>query len=698
MARKTPSTAFRSVADIIAHAAEVFRPPERLSVSDAAEKYIKLNNPGAYTGDYLNRQTPYMVEPMDTAASRDFNGEVFVSSAQTGKTQSLVLNLAAYRIKVDPMDMIIYCPTQAAARDFSARRIDRMHRYSTDIGDMLLKRRDADNKFDKHYTTGMILTLSWPSVTEFAGRPIGCVVLTDRDRMDDDIEGDGEPFDLAMKRTTTYGSFAMTIAESSPSRPVVNPKWIRTSPHEAPPTKGILDLYNRGDRRRWYWPCPEESGGCGNYFEGNFRLLQWDTMDTVLDSADTARMICPHCSHKIRPDDRFEMNLKGRWLKDGQRITKDGVIHGEGPRTRIASFWLNGVCAAFITWPQLVAIYIEAERSFERTGSEEALQKFYNNDLGEPYTPKAMELERIPEALMARAESWSESDEKTVPPEVRFIVSTVDVQKNAFVVQVHGIAPGEPHDTYLINRFQIRKSNRIDHEGDREWVKPHVFQEDWDLVTEHVLERSYPLADGSGRRMMTKLTLCDSGGRHGATEKAYGYVRKLKKDGKAHRFHLVKGDHRAGAPWTVITYPDSSQKGFKAIARGDVPVMFLNSNAIKDALNNRLDSLVPGKGMIHFPTWLPDWFYSELCSEHRGEKGWENPAHSRNEAWDLLYYAIAGCHSQLIRVEHIDWENPPTWAAEWDKNPLVIPAEQDEAFANRPSAAYDFARFGEALA
>ncbi|EKI05075.1 phage terminase large subunit family protein, partial [Escherichia coli 5412] len=40
-------------------------------------------------------------------------------------------------------------------------------------------------------------------------------------------------------------------------------KWRRTSPHEAPPTTGILSLYNRGDRRRWYWPCPH----CGEYFQ-----------------------------------------------------------------------------------------------------------------------------------------------------------------------------------------------------------------------------------------------------------------------------------------------------------------------------------------------------------------------------------------------------------------------------------------------
>ncbi|MCE3090551.1 phage terminase large subunit family protein, partial [Escherichia coli] len=59
-------------------------------------------------------------------------------------------------------------------------------------------------------------------------------------------------FSLASKRTTTFMSSGMTLVESSPGRDVKDVKWRRTSPHEAPPTTGILSLYNRGDRRRWY--------------------------------------------------------------------------------------------------------------------------------------------------------------------------------------------------------------------------------------------------------------------------------------------------------------------------------------------------------------------------------------------------------------------------------------------------------------
>src|SRR3546814_4902457 len=55
--------------------------------------------------------------------------------------------------------MIIYSPTFTAARDFSMRRVDRLHRHTEEVGKALVKNKDSDNKFDKHYQNGMLLTL-----------------------------------------------------------------------------------------------------------------------------------------------------------------------------------------------------------------------------------------------------------------------------------------------------------------------------------------------------------------------------------------------------------------------------------------------------------------------------------------------------------------------------------------------------------
>jgi phage terminase large subunit GpA-like protein len=76
-------------------------------------------------------------------------------------------------------------------------------------------------------------------------------------------------------------------------------KWRRKSPHEAPPTTGILSLYNRGDRRRWYWPCPH----CGEYFQPAMESMTGyrDEPDPV-KASESAHLLCPHCSGVITAD------------------------------------------------------------------------------------------------------------------------------------------------------------------------------------------------------------------------------------------------------------------------------------------------------------------------------------------------------------------------------------------------------------
>jgi phage terminase large subunit GpA-like protein len=198
--------------------------------------------------------------------------------------------------------------------------------------------------------------------------------------------------------------------------------------------------------------------------------------------------------------------------------------------------------------------------------------------------------------------------------------------------------------------------------------------------------------------MSIRLTVCDSAGRAGSTTNAYNYYRKLKADGDAGRFHLVKGDPLPSRPRTQITYPDANKRDKLSAARGDVPVMLLNSNALKDALVGRLENNVPGRGMFTYPTWLPDWWYAEMCAEIRTDKGWEPTNYRRNEGFDLSYYAIGACVSVLIRAEGIDWKNPPGWAKPWDNNDLVIKPKQSEPFANPAETSYDFAALGKVLA
>jgi phage terminase large subunit GpA-like protein len=575
----------------------------------------------------------------------------------------ITLNWINHSVICDPMDMIVYDKSQVSARDFSKRRVDRMHRHSPEVGARMIQKADADNVFDKIYKSGMILTLSWPSIAELSGRPVGRVAQVDYDRMPEDVDGEGSPFDLGRKRTTTFGSSAMTLAESSPGYEITDTKWMRRTPHEAPPSKGILSLYNRGDRRRWYWHCEH----CREWFEPEFSLLKWVEKEDAVATAKSVHLMCPHCQVLIPPSDKARMNRQGRWVSEGLKIRRDGSLEGTPVRSDIISYWLKGPAAAFAPWHTLVSRYLAAEQEFLRTGSQEALKATVNTDQGEPYYPRGTQSERLPDALKELA---IDLPKHVIPETVNFLIATADVQKNRWEIQITGVGPGAPFALTVIDRFPIVKSKRLDDEGDPLWVKPAAFLEDWALLETEVLEKRYETHDGGS--MGVAFLGCDSGGREGVTEKAYDWFRQLRKKGAGehNRVFLIKGDHTPASPRTRISYPDSARKDRKAAARGEIPVLLLNVNMLKDQMQNMLernDTTIPA---ITYPAWLPDDWFNEMCAERRTVKGWENPRKARNEAWDLTNYAIGICVHK--KVDRLNWEDPPAFAAQSEKNPYLV--------------------------
>jgi len=681
VATKRKPPAYDSLEQMVAQAAEVIRPPDRLTVAEAAEKYRWIDNPGNYTGPYRNDLTPYMVEPMEVLTSQEFTGMIFAGPAQCAKTEG-VMNWVTHSAICDPADMMIVTPTNTASRDFSKRRLQRLYRDTTALRALLLPGRNGSNVFDTQFRNGMLLTLAHPSSAELAGKPIPRLWLTDYDRMPEDIDGEGSPFDLSKKRATTFRRFGMCVAESSPSYQVEQPKWIAATPHEAPPTRGILSLYNRGDRRRWYWKCPH----CEVPFEPEFKYLQYPDEGDDLFRAEHAVMICPACFGEIDHSMKAKLNREGRWVRDGMKWNKDGTITGRPYRSDIASFWLKGVAAAFAEWKTLVLNFLKASEEYEKTGSEEALKTTTNTDQGDPYISKATMNERLPEELKARAEDWgSTAAEPTVPPWVRYLIATVDVQagaKSSFVVHVHGVGPG--NDVTIVDMFKIRKSNRLDEDQERESIDPAAYPEDWDVLIEQVIEKTYPLADGSARRMQIKLSGCDSGGAEGVTTNAYNFWRRLRDDTEGRKYHtrfqLLKGEPSKTAQRYKIAHPDSQRRDRKAGARGDIPVGFINSNTQKDTVYAMLGRTEPGGGMVRYPSWAEDWLYMQLTAEVRTPKGWVSTSRRRNEAFDLLYYAVSLLIDPRIQGEKMDWEDPPGWAKEWDKNDLVIEGDAAGGF------------------
>lgn len=666
---------------IIHGAADAFRPPKRVSVPDGAAQSLKIVQPGGYTGPWSATETPYMVEPMSMLASRKHEAVVFVGPARSGKTMGLLDGWISYAVTCDPGDMLVVQMTQDKARDYSKTRVDRAIRHSQPLAEMMSRRGHDDNTHDKMFRHGMWLKIGWPSATQLSSSDYRYVAFTDYDRMPDNIDGEGSGFQMGLKRTTTYLSRGMCMVESSPGRPIADPAHRPATPHEAPPTNGILGLYNRGDRRRHYWPCPH----CGEYFQASpglqlfASLPEEEDLLALVRGADLSAMarehtviFCPHCAAGIEPKHKQRMNQLGEWLRDGQEISRSGTKSDGGIHSSIASYWQGGVSAAYQSWESLILRYLQALRSFATAGDEESLRVTVNTDQAMPYMPKAIredqknELEELAEPL----------PRYIVPDEARLIIAAADVQggQNArFVVQVHAFGPYM--EQWLIDRYEIKESERPGADGGYAPIDPASYPEDWDMLERKVLDATYR-TNIDGLELRPRLLVADSGGEEGVTENAKAWWRSLRKDGLGGRVRLYKGGSTISAP----IYRETKIGEHK-----DVPQLLCNKNQLNDALFNAARREDSGAARLHLPDWLSAAFWDEMRAEIRLPNGKWEQRRKRNESIDLCAMIWAGAlHLGLPRM---NWDRPSKgWAKPLEENTMRMSRDdRREMQADRPA-------------
>ena len=666
--------------DIRRDVAELIRPPKRMSVSESCEKYVKVRSANGSVIPWDANLTPYMIEPMNLLTSREYDAVVFIGPAQSGKTQALVTGFASYIMKCDSSDFMIMQTTKGTARDFDTQVIKRAFRDSPDLKKELAPGSKSDNTYDKVFKSGAILFQRWPSINELSGKPLKYGLITDYDRMTQDVSGEGSPYSLMSKRTAKFLSRGMTLVETSPGFQITDAQWRPRYGHDAPPCAGGLSLFNMGDMRRYYVQCPE----CGEYFmpppdERGLSFIHSRDMFGATDTEQPQKVsyVCNANGCLIDLKHKREMNRTGLWVPQDCFI-ENGKVVGEKRKSRIASFWFPGIFAAYSDCDKMVEKYLASHREYDITGEEQNLKACINVEFGAAFLSRNSISTVSAEEYRNRAEDLQQG---VVPKGVRFLIAAVDVQSWGFEVQIVGY--GVNYERWVIDRYPIRISKRIERDEPVP-CDPAAYLEDWDLITEKVINARYPLADDSGRYMCIMKTANDSGGREGVTERAYDYWRGLRKQQKHKNYMLVKGERpkpEANKATVVKSFPENTSKNKKkANARGEVPLWLLNTTKLKDSLSNDLARNTVGRGYIHFPNFLKASFYEELTVEVRTDQGWEQPPGKHNESFDLFCYADAALKAKMIEAKlfSINWDNPPGWAAEWDSNVLVVDSDREE--------------------
>lgn len=657
---------FATPVDALRVALPILAPPARVTVSAAAAKYRRLDTL-AYRGPWRNDVAPYMVEPMDKLTSRRFNALVFVGPARSAKTDALIINPIVHGVTSHPRNMTIVHMSKDSARDFSLEKIDGMIRSTAPVRDKLMTSAGADNIFDKRFIGGMRLSIAWPVVSKLSARDIPFVALSDYDRMDDDIGGEGDPFSLGRKRTQTFGTLGMTVVESSPGRPILDEGWRRKTPHEAPPCTGILGLYNRGTRARFYWQCP----GCDEDFEPTFATLVWpEKVVPAIAGAETS-MVCPHCGSIIEPDDKTDLNAGGKWLHeaaDGSLVSVDDECIRP---TDVLSYWLPGPPATFQKMGEIVQRYLEAKAHFDATGDEAPLKATTNVDQGNPHLPRARSVggNLIEETLKERAERYPLG---IAPDKTRFITVAVDVQANRFVCHVD--AWGAGLERWLIQRFELFKPPADAPRAGERAIDPALYAEDWDVLF-GLLDRAFPVA-GTGKALTPIAVAIDSHGGPGVTERAYGFWRRAKRKRLGKRFKLISGEGGFKKRRAFEGYPEGGIQRKKG-ARPDVPLVRVSTDRLKDEVAASLTREEPGPGAYHLPSDIDPRVFGEMAAERRTDKGWERKAGNKaNEALDLAVYGKALVI--VLGAEKFNWDVPKNWACPIENNVLAVDLDEVE--------------------
>lgn len=685
-----PLPPYTTPEQVLADALPLLAPSIRLTVTEAASRYVKVPVQGAWQS-FDPAVTPYMVEPADTTQSRIYPAVALMGPSQTGKTMMLQ-TVAAHAVMVKPSPALIVHMDAKSRDNWVEEKLDPMILNSPELLDRLGGARE-DSTFSRKRFKGMRLIVGIPTARTLSGGTYRLVLLTDYDHHPQLLGGkdnpEGSPFRMARNRTRTYLSRGCVLAESSPAWPVTDTAWCASpdAPHELPPVEhGIAVLYNEGTRGRWHWECPD----CGGEFEPRFDRLRYDCDLAPAAAGAGAEMECPYCGVLVAHRHKVELNraaLKGRggWRHEGEGGQLVALGDAGIRPASIASYAINGAAAAFQSWAALVASYEEARRRAESLDDYTGLATVYYTEIGMPYAkPKGEDDEELTEAfLTAHAH---ETPKGVAPAWTRFITVSIDVQDTYFPVQV--TAWGEGGRAQVVDRFDVTQppgdapNAERDDEGNSRRIMPPKYLDDW-RVLDGLAARVWPV-EGAAFGLRPAACTVDFQGSPGVSDNAEAFWRGRRSAGEGRRWFLTRGHggwKLAARHWYAS--PERGHDGRKARA---IRLLNIATDRVKDTVAAMLGRADGGAGALVVPGWMAQEGRAEFVAEERGDKGWTlRRGQRRNEGFDLSVQARAVAeHLGMLKIT--DWEAAPPWAAEGEANPHHVKIEAGALPENAPAA------------
>ena len=329
---------------------------------------------------------------MDAASDPSVTEVVVQAGAQLGKTEVL-LNAIGFHIAHDPAPILVVQPTghQGMAETFSKDRLAPMLRDTPCLKDKVQdpKKRDGGNTtLQKNFPGGRISMIGANSPAQLASRPIRIVLLDETDRFPASSGSEGDPIELARKRSATFWNRKILMVST-------------------PTNKGssiIEERYLQSDQRRFFARCPH----CDEA-----QILEWRNVQWQKDRPETAGYVCDGCGVFWSDAEKNKAVRNGYWEASQN-------FHG------IAGFQISGIYSPWISLEDAVRDFLKAKKL------PEMLKVWTNTYLGETFEVQG---DGIDEDDIPGKDSF---DKEFLPDECVLITAGIDTQDDRLEIEIVG--------------------------------------------------------------------------------------------------------------------------------------------------------------------------------------------------------------------------------------------------------------------
>lgn len=363
------------------------------------------------------------------------------------------LNWVGYCIHHAPAPILMVQPTLDMVKRISKQRIQPMIDVTPALTERVAQARTRDTGntlFQKEFPGGTFVMTGANSATGLRSMPARYLFLDEVDAYPGDVEGEGDPVDLAIARTSTFKRNRKIYLCSTPTIAGFSRIW---------------KAFEATDQRYYLVPCPH----CGHY-----QTIDWTRIVWPEGKPREAALTCEACGSLIDEHHKGRMLAQGEW-----RATAEAQASG------VIGFHLSSLYSppGWYSWGDAAEDFLAAKAHPTK------LQSFINTKLGQCWEDRSGESVDA-ERLLERREIWT-----CVPGDVCLLTAGVDVQDDRLEVTIIGFTGME--QARVLHHYQL-------------WGSPGA-PEVWTEL-DAILTRQHQTADG--RMVRVQGACVDSGGHH----------------------------------------------------------------------------------------------------------------------------------------------------------------------------------------